>query len=219
MIMLGTHFMLDVPMADGSPRTLAEAVPFREVYIHALVRDADRQKMSKTKGNVLDPIEIIERFGTDAVRFTLASMASPGTDIAFSEARTEGNRAFANKIWNAARFLFMNLDRAREAGIEVTLPTHTPPLTGCPSIAASSRWVGSTTTEALESRWILSRLYAVSAEVDRALSDYRFDEAASAIYQFFWGDLCDWYLEIVKLRLNFDEGSTRQQPLRHLPRW
>ena len=210
MIMLGTHFMLDVPMADGSPRTLAEAVPFREVYIHALVRDADRQKMSKTKGNVLDPIEIIERFGTDAVRFTLASMASPGTDIAFSEARTEGNRAFANKIWNAARFLFMNLDRAREAGIEVTLPTHTPATDpGAPSIAASSRWVGSTTTEALESRWILSRLNAVSAEVHRALSDYRFDEAASAIYQFFWGDLCDWYLEIVKLRLNFGEGSDK----------
>ena len=143
MIMLGTHFMLDVPMPDGSPRKLAEAVPFKAVYIHALVRDADRQKMSKTKGNVIDPIEIIERFGTDAVRFTLASMASPGTDIAFSEARTEGNRAFANKIWNAARFLFMNLDRAREAGIEVTLPTHTPATDpGAPSIAVSSRLGG-----------------------------------------------------------------------------
>ena len=113
MIMLGIHFMLDVPMPDGSPRTLAEAVPFREVYIHALVRDANREKMSKTKGNVIDPIEIVKRYGTDAVRFTLASMASPGTDIAFNEARTEGYRAFANKIWNAARFLFMNLDRAR----------------------------------------------------------------------------------------------------------
>jgi valyl-tRNA synthetase len=193
MIMLGTHFMLDVPMADGSPRTLAKAVPFKEVYIHALVRDADRQKMSKTKGNVIDPIEIIERFGTDAVRFTLASMASPGTDIAFSEARTEGNRAFANKIWNAARFLFMNIERAREAGIEVTLPSSAP--------------VGTTitaTTDALESRWILSRLHAVSTEVHRALGDYRFDEAASAIYQFFWGDLCDWYLEIIKLRLIFE---------------
>ena len=87
MIMLGTHFMLDVPQPDGTPRTLADAVPFREVYIHALVRDADRQKMSKTKGNVIDPITIVERFGTDAVRFTLASMASPGTDIAFSTKR------------------------------------------------------------------------------------------------------------------------------------
>src|ERR1035437_1318888 len=141
MIMLGSHFMLDVPMPDGSARTLADAVPFKTVYIHALIRDANREKMSKTKGNVIDPIDIIERFGTDAVRFTLASMASPGTDIAFSEARTEGNRAFANKIWNAARFLFMNLDRAREAGIEVELPK-----LGAPLMTASSSWVGSTTT-------------------------------------------------------------------------
>jgi valyl-tRNA synthetase len=198
MIMLGTHFMLDVPMPDGSPRTLAEAVPFREVYIHALVRDADRQKMSKTKGNVIDPIEIIERFGTDAVRFTLASMASPGTDIAFSEARTEGNRAFANKIWNAARFLFMNLDRARQAGIEVTLPN-----LGASFMTVSSSWVGPD-TDALESRWILTRLSQTAAAVNNSLAEYRFDEAANTIYQFFWGDLCDWYLEIVKLRLNFD---------------
>ncbi|HWG18867.1 MAG TPA: valine--tRNA ligase, partial [Acidobacteriaceae bacterium] len=135
MIMLGCHFMLDVPMPDGSPRPLAEAVPFREVYIHALVRDANREKMSKTKGNVIDPIEIIERFGTDAVRFTLASMASPGTDIAFSEARTEGYRAFANKIWNAARFIFMNIDRARAADIEVQLPLNTVILSGAPELA------------------------------------------------------------------------------------
>ncbi len=196
MIMLGTHFMLDVPMPDGSPRTLAEAVPFRAVYIHALVRDADRQKMSKTKGNVIDPIEIITRYGTDAVRFTLASMASPGTDIAFSEARTEGNRAFANKIWNAARFLFMNLDRAKEAGLTIPLPAHD-------AASASS----TATTAPIESRWILSRLSTTAAEVNRSLADYRFDEAASAVYQFFWGDLCDWYLEVVKLRLNFGESD------------
>ncbi len=103
MIMLGCHFTLDIPMPDGSKRQLADSVPFKNVYIHGLVRDANREKMSKTKGNVINPIDIIERFGTDAVRFTLASMASPGTDIAFSEARTEGYRAFANKIWNAAR--------------------------------------------------------------------------------------------------------------------
>ena len=90
-------------------------MPFRQVYIHALVRDADRQKMSKTKGNVIDPLEIIERFGTDATRFTLAAMAAPGTDIAFSESRTDGYRAFANKIWNAARFMFMNVDRSSRA--------------------------------------------------------------------------------------------------------
>jgi valyl-tRNA synthetase len=223
MIMLGTHFMLDVPMPNGTPRSLADAVPFKEVYIHALVRDADRQKMSKTKGNVIDPIEIIERFGTDAVRFTLASMASPGTDIAFSEARTEGNRAFANKIWNAARFLFMNLDRARQAGIEVTLPNPSDvvilsdperaqrvegeskdPEGAGPAHTASSFSTSKPEATPLETRWILSRLNAVSADVHRALSDYRFDEAANTIYQFFWGDLCDWYLEIVKLRLNFE---------------
>ena len=239
MIMLGTHFMLEVPMPDGSPRTLADAVPFREVYIHALVRDADRQKMSKTKGNVIDPIEIVSRFGTDAVRFTLASMASPGTDIAFSEARTEGNRAFANKIWNAARFLFLQLDRAEAAGYDVSigslstkvavLSTEAPTPTAVTSTEAPPTAVISTeakagversgeipaftsspsaptltTTTPLESRWILSRLSAVSAEVDRALTAYRFDEAANAVYQFFWGEFCDWYLELVKLRLNFE---------------
>ncbi len=115
MIMLGCHFMLDVPMPDGSQRDACR-VRCRSARSTStrLVRDADRQKMSKTKGNVIDPIDIIKHFGTDAVRFTLASMASPGTDIAFSEARTEGYRAFANKIWNAARFLFMNIDRARK---------------------------------------------------------------------------------------------------------
>jgi len=195
MIMLGTHFMLDVPMPDGSPRSLADAVPFREVYIHALVRDADRQKMSKTKGNVIDPIEIVTTYGTDAVRFTLASMASPGTDIAFSEARTEGNRAFANKIWNAARFLFLQLDRAETVGYTVPLAS-----------SLSSLPAGTP----LESRWIVSRLAAVTAELDRALSSYRFDEAASAIYQFFWGEFCDWYLELVKLRLDFGAGETPQ---------
>ena len=194
MIMLGCHFMLDVPMADGSKRELKDAVPFREVYIHALVRDADRQKMSKTKGNVIDPIDIIGRFGTDAVRFTLASMASPGTDIAFSEARTEGYRAFANKIWNAARFLFMQVERAKDAGIRVDLAGLQAALLGR---AAAP----------IEEQWILARLHTTAAEVNAALGNYRFDEAANLIYQFFWGDFCDWYIEIVKLRLNFDEGA------------
>ncbi len=195
MIMLGTHFMLDIPMPDGSPRPLSEAVPFREVYIHALVRDADRQKMSKTKGNVIDPIQIIEQYGTDAVRFTLASQASPGTDIAFSEARTEGNRAFANKIWNAARFLFLQIERARTAGYNLRMAPAAP-VTTLPEITP------------IETRWIFSRLRAVTAEVDRALTDYRFDEAANAIYQFFWGEFCDWYLELVKLRLDFPQPSS-----------
>ena len=146
MIMLSCHFMLDVPMPDGSPRTLADAVPFRNVYIHALVRDADRQKISKTKGNVIDPIEIVTKYGTDAVRFTLAAQASPGTDIAFNEARTEGYRAFANKIWNAARFLQMNIERGREAGYKVSLSGHDSVSLELPE------------TTPLETRWIFSRL-------------------------------------------------------------
>jgi valyl-tRNA synthetase len=196
MIMLGCHFMLDVPMPDGSERTLEDAVPFREVHIHALVRDADRQKMSKTKGNVIDPIEIVKRFGTDAVRFTLAAMASPGTDIAFSEARTEGYRAFANKIWNAARFIFMNMDRAAEVGLTVD-PAK---LLADPVLGPSSP---------IEARWIVSRLNTTASEVNQALADFRFDEGANIIYQFFWGDFCDWYLEIVKLRLDFSETADK----------
>ena len=201
MIMLGCHFMLDVPMQDGSKRTLAEAVPFKEVYIHGLVRDANREKMSKTKGNVINPIDIIERFGTDAVRFTLASMASPGTDIAFSEARTEGYRAFANKIWNAARFLFMNIDRAGQTvGVGIFPPDYNKK-TLLPENAP------------IEARWIVSRLGQTAAAVDKSLNDYRFDEAANAIYQFFWGDLCDWYLELVKLRLNFEPEADNTEAL------
>jgi valyl-tRNA synthetase len=166
-------------------------VPFRDVYIHALVRDADRQKMSKTKGNVIDPIEIVTKYGTDAVRFTLASQASPGTDIAFNEARTEGYRAFANKIWNAARFLQMNIERGREAGYKVSLSSH------------DSISIELPRTRPLETRWIFSRLSTVSDSVAHSLADYRFDEAANAVYQFFWGEFCDWYLELVKLRMDF----------------
>jgi valyl-tRNA synthetase len=208
MIMLGCHFTLDIPMPDGSKRTLADAVPFKEVYIHGLVRDADRQKMSKTKGNVINPIDIIERFGTDAVRFTLASMASPGTDIAFSEQRTEGYRAFANKIWNAARFLFMNIDRAQEAGITIDLTTLRPSTDpGAPHLD-SEMWAGAAQLP-LEARWILNSLSETTAAVGNYLVNFRFDEAANAIYQFFWGDLCDWYLELVKLRLNFGEHDDK----------
>jgi valyl-tRNA synthetase len=202
MIMLGTHFMLDVPMPDGSKRELKDSVPFREVYIHALVRDADRQKMSKTKGNVIDPIEIIERFGTDAVRFTLASQASPGTDIAFSEARTEGYRAFANKIWNAARFLFMQVERAKANGYKMTMGAAMT-VSALPEITP------------VETRWIFARLSNVCGEVDKALADYRFDEAANAVYQFFWGEFCDWYLELVKLRLDFPELAEGEQPIQN----
>ena len=203
MIMFGCHFMKDheqdpaIKAANGWGDFKNDSVPFHHVYIHALVRDADRQKMSKTKGNVIDPLNIIERFGTDAVRFTLAAMAAPGTDIAFSESRTDGYRAFANKIWNAARFMFMNVDRV-EPGLRPADPSA--------SLRAGLRGVRPSTT-ALEDRWILSRFNRVTSDVNAALETYRFHEAANRIYDFFWGDFCDWYLELIKPRLNFAEGA------------
>jgi len=220
MIMLGCWFMMPPhkPGHEGPANedALRASVPFREVYIHALVRDADRQKMSKTKGNVLDPIEVIAQYGTDATRFTLAAMAAPGTDIAFSESRTAGYRNFANKIWNAARFMFMNVDRIEpslqpnDARVEVGLrsaplqadldgaePRHHTS-SGNPGVAGFQ-------TQTLEDRWILSRFNRAARDVNDSLQNYRFDEAANRIYDFFWGDLCDWYLELIKPRLN-DEG-------------
>ena len=198
MIMFGCWFAGDVPMPDGSARSLADSVPFREVYIHALVRDANREKMSKTKGNVVDPIEIVKQYGTDAVRFTLASMASPGTDIAFNVARTEGYRAFANKIWNAARFLFMNVDRAAEIGITVDPAA----LGGMPTVADDAP---------LEDRWIVDAFQGITARVNASLKNYRFDEAANYIYQFFWGSFCDAYIEIAKVRLDFSDEPNKAQ--------
>ncbi len=155
-----------------------------------------REKMSKTKGNVIDPIEIVQQYGTDAVRFTLASMASPGTDIAFNVDRTQGYRAFANKIWNAARFIFMNVDRAADAGIRVDLSS----LGAMPTAAESAP---------LEARWIVAEFHKTAAEVNQALTNYRYDDAANTIYQFFWGNFCDWYLEIVKVRLDFSETADK----------
>ena len=160
----------------AATRPLSESVPFREVYIHALVRDANREKMSKTKGNVIDPIEIVKQYGTDAVRFTLASMASPGTDIAFNVARTEGYRAFANKIWNAARFLFMNVDRAAEIGITVD-----PAALGAMPTAEPDA--------PLEARWIVAELHATAAKVNQALENYRFDDAANCDLSVLLGQL------------------------------
>jgi len=210
MIMFGCHFMAEheqdpaIKKADGWADKKDDSVPFRNVYIHALVRDADRQKMSKTKGNVIDPLEIIERFGTDATRFTLAAMAAPGTDIAFSESRTDGYRAFANKIWNAARFMFMNVDR-------VGFMWGQPPSAVQPgqSPGCSGAGVAGFRAETLEDRWILSRFNRAVADVNQALALYRFHEAANRIYDFFWGEFCDWYLELIKPRLNFDEGADK----------
>jgi len=210
MIMMGCHFMKDMSLADGSPRPASEAVPFRDVYIHALVRDAERQKMSKTKGNVVDPIDITEKYGTDAVRFTLAAMASPGTDVAFNESRIEGYRNFANKIWNAARFLFMNIDKASEAGAW-NADGFAPLADGAMSVADSAPLVD---------RWIDARFQQAAFAVNSALAEYRFHEAANLVYQFFWGDLCDWYIEAVKLRLGFAAAGREQgrAALNHLAR-
>jgi valyl-tRNA synthetase len=177
--------------AKLTDKDLRNSVPFREVYIHALVRDAERQKMSKTKGNVLDPIEVINKYGTDATRFTLAAMSSPGTDIAFSESRTEGYRAFANKIWNAARFMFMNVERI-DPGLR---PERTA------EGGRSHAGIGGFRVSALEDRWILSRFNSVAQNVNNSLKAYRFDEAANSIYDFFWGEFCDWYIELIKTRL------------------
>jgi valyl-tRNA synthetase len=204
MIMMGCWFMMppEKPLRPGEKpesheEALRNSVPFREVYIHALVRDAERQKMSKTKGNVLDPIEVIEQYGTDATRFTLAAMAAPGTDIAFNPSRTEGYRNFANKIWNAARFMFMNMERIGVAR--------------APSPAEfGAQGVSGFRAETLEDRWILSRFNGVAAYVDEALEEYRFHEAANRIYDFFWGEFCDWYIELIKPRLMADQGAKKE---------
>jgi len=209
MIMFGCHFMQGhkqdaaIKKASGEADKKDDSVPFHHVYIHALVRDAERQKMSKTKGNVIDPLEIIERFGTDATRFTLAAMAAPGTDIAFNESRTDGYRAFANKIWNAARFMFMNVDRI-EAGLRPGTGSETRSHTGILHTG-----IAGFKAATLEDRWILSRFNRVAGDVNDALGTYRFHEVANRIYDFFWGDFCDWYLELIKPRLNFEEGGDK----------
>ncbi|MBI5378586.1 MAG: valine--tRNA ligase [Nitrospirae bacterium] len=161
MIMMGLRFM--------------DKVPFKTVYIHALVRDAEGQKMSKSKGNVIDPVEIMDQYGTDALRFTLAAMASPGRDIKLSMERIEGYRNFCNKIWNAARFVLMNLpENFRPA----PLPDPAEFL--------------------ISSKWILSRLHECAEFIQRDLDEYRFDQAAHRLYGFTWHEFCDWYVEMAK---------------------
>src|SRR5436309_13278594 len=209
MIMFGCHFMNRhkqdslIKQASGWCEKKDDSVPFRQVYIHALVRDAERQKMSKTKGNVVDPINIIERFGTDATRFTLAAMAAPGTDIAFSEDRTKGYRNFANKIWNAARFMFMSVDAAQQAGVWSLEEFREAAGEG----PRATQGVRGFEAGSLEDRWILSRFNGVVNYVNQALEAYRFHEAANRIYDFFWGEFCDWYIELIKPRLNAGDGS------------
>ncbi|MFN7974711.1 MAG: valine--tRNA ligase [Acidobacteriota bacterium] len=157
-------------------------VPFRRVYINGLVRDERGEKMSKTRGNVVDPLDLMREYGTDAVRFTLAVLASPGTDIPLAPKRMEGYKAFVNKVWNASRFVLMTLE-GREAG---PLPPRD--------------------RRSLVDRWILSRLGATAAAVREKLETQRFDEAANQVYQFLWHEYCDWYLELVKPELKGEAG-------------
>ena len=165
-------------------------VPFHDVYIHALVRDAEGQKMSKSKGNVVDPLELMTKYGTDAFRFTLVALAAQGRDIRLSDERVEGYRNFANKLWNAARLVLSNLD-----GYDAAAGRR-----GKPDLAA---------------RWIDSRLQATIGAVRAHLKAYRFNDAAGAIYQFVWGEFCDWYLEIAKLDLYRADDPTRRVATQH----
>jgi valyl-tRNA synthetase len=164
MMMFGLKFMNDVP--------------FRGVYITGIIRDAERQKMSKSKGNVVDPLEICDRYGTDAVRFALARMGAPGTDIAVSDDLLESYRAFATKIWNAARFIFRHVDESDRL----------------PSLEELQQ-----SDLSLADRWILSRLAHATAEVNRSVDQYNLHEGSRHVYSFFWHEFCDWYLEMIKL--------------------
>ncbi len=168
MIFMGLRFMHEVPFTD--------------VFFHGLVRDDQGKKMSKSRGNVVDPLEIIEEFGADSLRFTLASMASPGTDMALARDRLAGYRAFCNKLWNAARFVLMNLGDKHEAEQAAADAAH--------PVATN-----------LADKWILSRLAELLPEYEENLGKYRFDEASLGLYHFIWHEYCDWYIEMAKLAL------------------
>ncbi|HEY8872160.1 MAG TPA: valine--tRNA ligase [Stellaceae bacterium] len=172
MMMQGLHFMGDVP--------------FRTVYIHALVRDERGQKMSKSRGNIIDPLDLIDRFGCDALRFTLAALASPGRDIKLAESRVESSRNFATKLWNAARYAEMN---------------------GCEPVPGFDPRASRLT----ENRWIAGATRDCAAAVTGALEAFRFDEAAHLIYHFVWGSFCDWYLEFTKPILQAEDAAARAE--------
>ena len=165
-------------------------VPFKDVYVHGLVRDEYGAKMSKSKGNVRDPLELLGTYGTDALRFTLVSQSAMGRDIRLAEDRIEGNRAFANKIWNAARFVHMNLDDYDPDAV-----------------------VGE---DDVAGKWIRARLSLAIAEVREAVALYRFNDVSSAIYRFFWNEYCDWYLELAKPALQGSDPARRAATQRTL---
>jgi valyl-tRNA synthetase len=186
MIMMGLHF--------------TGKVPFRAVCLHSLVRTPTGEKMSKSKGTGLDPVALNEKYGTDAMRFCLMSMAAPGTDIILSDDRMDGARAFANKIWNAARFLFLNLEKFEQGGTSLDELAD-------PAIRAMAPHAFRDQIS-LADRWLFARLADTVTTVDEALGTYRFHEAAQSVYQFFWGDFCDWYIEWVKAEL---QNSDRER--------
>ena len=161
-------------------------VPFREVHIHGLVRDADKQKMSKTRGNVIDPLVIMDRYGTDACRIALLISAAAGADIALKEDRMVSGSAFANKIWNASRLIFMNMERS---GVTTWKPGN------------------NTSNLPIEDAWIRNRLDLCAATVNESLEFHRYHEAGQALWDFVWHDFCDWYLEVKKLRFRENSGQ------------
>ena len=172
MMMMGLHFMKEIP--------------FHDVYIHALVRDASGAKMSKSKGNVIDPLALIDEYGADALRFTLAAMAAMGRDIKLSTQRVEGYRNFATKLWNAARFAEMN---------------------GCATVATFDPKSAKETLN----RWIAHETAKAVAEVTEAIEAYRFNDAAAAVYRFVWNIYCDWYLELAKPLLTGPDGASKSE--------
>jgi valyl-tRNA synthetase len=179
MAMLGIHF--------------TGKVPFRAVYLHSLVRTRSGEKMSKSKGTGLDPVVLNQKYGTDATRFCLASMAAPGTDIVLSDDRLAGARNFANKIWNAARFLYVNLDKFEEGGTKLEE-------LAAPEVRAKAPYAAGGKIPLVDA-WLFARLAETTELMNAGLSDYRFHEAAQGVYQFFWGDFCDWYIEWAKPEL------------------
>lgn len=164
-----------------------EEVPFRDVYIHALVRDENGQKMSKSKGNVIDPLTIVDEYGADALRLTMASLTVQGRDIHLSVDKISTYRLFMNKLWNASRFALMNIS-------DVDLPC---------------QW--SDEDLEIQDKWILNRISIVASEMTRLIDGYFFGEAARLMYDFTWGELCDWYLELAKPALRGDEGNSRRK--------
>jgi valyl-tRNA synthetase len=175
---------------------MAGDIPFRQVYIHGLVRDADKQKMSKTKGNVIDPIDVTEKYGTDAVRFSLVVAAGQGSDVVLKEERIASARNFANKIWNAARFVFLSLDRS---GAAPWMPED-PDAYQLQKNAAGE--------VPLEDRWIFSRLNETARLANEHIEKFRYHEAANLLYHFFWDEFCDWYLELKKPSFQDHTGLT-----------